>query len=127
MKYIYLALFLFIFLTNTAWARRAKGDSMLTQSIENIYRNEARIKKEKKLEELEKDALVKSVMKKKIKQKVEEERAAAAIEIDKAVAARDKAEAELSRYEQEILDQAEMDLRMSELRRLEKIIFKDRK
>lgn len=117
---------MFVLLANTAWARKAKEDSMLTKSLENIYRNEVRIKKEKKLEELEKDALVNSVMKKRIKEKVEEERAAAAVEINKAVAARDKAEAELSRYEQEILDQAEMDLRMSELRRLEKIIFKDR-
>lgn len=124
MKYVFMPLLAFMLLASPVWARKKKEDSLLTQSIENIYRNEVIIKKENKLEEKEKNELYESVMRKRIKKQVEDERAAATIEINKAVSARDKAEAELSRYEQEIIDQAEMDIRMSELRRLEKQIFK---
>lgn len=119
-------LFLFmVLISNVSFARRAKKDSELTKSIEQLYHKEAVVRQQKKVEDKEKEELMESVMRKKIKEQMEKEHALSAAEVEKALSARDKAEAELSRYEQEILDRTEMELRMSELRRLEKEIFKN--
>lgn len=125
MRYITVLVLFMAMGANVAWARRAKEDSALTKSIEGLYHKEAAQRVEKKIEKEEKDDLMQSITLKKIKEQMDKEHAESANEVKKALSERDKAEAELSMYEQELLDRTEMELRMSELRRLEKEIFKN--